>query len=166
MIINFREYLSRLEEYALSNDYAGAAHDTTSGTTPYQSPDIWTTNSNKGEVPQHNIGLPMVTRRGKVVRLEYKSGGNVEVHLEDRTVIKLTHGDLKRVGGDPMLPPDPVTHQPRSTLTIAFQRSPSDTGQVVSQITKASCENVPQVRMQQVNGVVSPPVQNTASGIP
>lgn len=158
--MDFRQYLRAIEEYALPGDYAGASHDNTSGSTPYQSPSIWTGDSNSGEVPQHNIGLPQVTRRGKVVRIEYRAGGNVEIHLDDRTVLKLTHGDTKRIGGQPLLPPDPSTHQPRSVLTVVFQRSPSDGGQIVSQITKATCENLPTVRMQPVNGVVSPPVQN------
>lgn len=138
-MLNFREYLQIIEEYSLPSDYAGGAIIPT-GSTSYQSPNIWTV-STAGEVPQHGIGLPAVTRRGKVVSVEYKPGGNVEIHLEDQTVLRLTYGDFKRIGGAPVVP-----HE--STLTVVFQRSPTDHGQFMSQITKITCEYNPKVRTE------------------
>ncbi len=145
--MHFKKYLENLQEYSLPSDSGGIIHSTTDATSPYQSPNIWTGNSNKGEVPQHNIGLPSVTRRSKVVGMEHKAGGVMEIRLEDRTVLRLTHGDFKRIGGAAVKLPNHQTGE-HSILTVFFQRHPEDHTQNATQISKINCENVPGARVQ------------------
>lgn len=140
--MSFKEYI--MGEYSLPSDSGGVVHYNTDGTVPQQSPNDFTRPDSPGEVPQHNIGLPQVNRRSKVVGIDHKAGGVTEVRLEDRTVLRLTSDQVKRIAGDPLVP-----H--RSIVTVFFQRNPSDHGQTVSQITKISCENTPIIRTQTFN---------------
>jgi hypothetical protein len=148
--MNFKEYLKVIEEYSLPSDSGGVINYNTDGTLPQVSPNDFTRPDSPGEVPQHNIGLPQVTRRSKVVGIDHKAGGNVEIRLEDRTMLRLTQGQFRMIGGDPVQPPN-YQNGSHSVLTVTFQRNPDDGSQVPSQITQARCENVPGARLQKFN---------------
>ncbi len=138
MIINFKEYL-RLVEYSLSSDRAGGAMVTNQGTRTMPSPNPTTRPDGADEVPALALELPSVTRRAKVVGLDYKTGGITEIRLEDGSSVRMTTGQFKKIGGAPVTP-----HQ--SILTLVYQSNPADTTQNMSQIMKATSEAIPMVR--------------------
>jgi hypothetical protein len=136
--MNFKDYLKVIEEYALASDYAGGPIQTTDQTGSEMDNRFTSTGHDIATVPGYDIGLPQVTRRGKVMRLDYGKR-LIEIQLEDRTLLQLTRAQFERIGGDKVVP-----H--KSILTVTFQRNPWDTTKSSSQVTSVRCEALPQVR--------------------
>ena len=95
-------------------------------------------NTKNGETLGLSIGLPQVTKRSKVVRLDYKKR-LIEVQLQDGTILYMTRKQFERIGGSPVKPN-------QSILTIVFQRVPWDHRKMPSQILKAFSEDIPTVK--------------------
>ncbi len=139
--MDFRGYLKKIEEYALSSDYAGANLMSNMGQKDYQSPNpLIRPDTQNGQVPAIELGLPNVSKRSQIVKINYKHGGITELAMNDNTVVRLTTDQMKLIAGDR---PDVG-----STLTVVFQRHPQYNGQEDSQIMSIRCENTPKVRME------------------
>lgn len=138
--MDFRDYLGFLGEYSLPSDGPGVAY-VGGGSQEYKTPNDFTRPDSPGaEVPAAALGLPSVTKRGRVVGVRYRPGGVANVALEDGTVVRLTTGQVKLVKGAPLAP--------GNTLTVVFQRLPGYSGREDSQIMSIRCEAGGAVRQE------------------
>lgn len=79
------------------------------------------------QTPTHGIGLPQVTRTGRVEHLSYHTNP-IRIHLAGGTVACLGPDDLRRLARVPRV---------GDTMTLTFLRNPRQEGRATSQILKA-----------------------------
>jgi len=100
-------------------------------TGPAVLPSAWTgSNSSYGDsvfsskAPSLDFGLPSVTKTGKIQHLS-RNTNPIEIVLEDGTRLFLTVDQFRRIKGNPAV---------GRVMTVVFERSPLDNGNVPSKI--------------------------------
>lgn len=79
------------------------------------------------QTPLYGIGLPQVTRTGRVEHLSYNTDP-IRIHLAGGTVACMSHDDVRRLVRVPKI---------GDTMTFTFLRSPNDQGRAESTILRA-----------------------------
>ena len=79
-------------------------------------------------VPQISIGLPTITKTGKISML-IRDKNPIMIQLDDGTRLFFSHDQYKRISGNP---------ERNRHMTVVFQRDPSDKSNLPAQIVSCT----------------------------